>query len=165
MGMNTGMLFGKIESVWGPANDVTVDISKLAGDSNSTINIQVSEDNPNGPTWATTDKDGKYILPFFWHGTDIAKALGGKMLIHCFAYTMDIDRSVRRAHLCMNLKALFSNVYPTFENPTQEALDVGKDFLLAFREIKAFPPTHKILLSTEIWGILAEANFFVRVRH
>lgn len=162
MGMNTGMLFGKIESPWGPTKDVMVDISKLTGDENKVINIQANEDNPNAPTFVTTGSDGKYILPFFWHGTEIAKAAPGLLRVSCFAHKLDTDRSVRRGHLCMNLKALFSNIYPTFEQPTQEALDVAKDFLLAFRQIKAFPPSHKILLSTEIWGIMAQANFFIR---
>ena len=165
MGMNTGMLFGKVESVWGPARDVMVDISKLTGDSNSRINIQVSEDNPAGPIWVVTDKNGKYVLPFFWDGTQIAKAISGTMKIHCFAFKLDTDRLVVRGHLCLNLKALISAVYPTFDNPTQEALDVAKDFIMAYRGVAPFAPHHKMLLSTEVWGIVAKANFFVRVPH
>lgn len=161
MGMNTGMLFGKVESCWGPVKNVQVDITKLIGDSDQKINIQGSEDNENASTWVVTNDDGKYVLPFLWHGTEIAKA-ASVMRVHCFASgTHDKENLVRRAFLCMNLKALFSAVYPTFDSPTQEALDCAKDFIMAFRKVAQFPPHHKLLLSTELWGILAQANFFI----
>jgi hypothetical protein len=62
----------------------------------------------------------------------------------------------------LNLKALISQGYPTFDSPTEEALDVAKDFITAFREIlpkyQNVVPHHKIFLSTEIWSIMARAD-------
>lgn len=160
--MNTGMLFGEVYCANGPVANAQVDIVLLTGDSKSKINIQVSEDNESGPTYVLTDDDGKYVLQFVWDGTQIAKAVTGMMRLRCFAYgNQDTDRKDRPAYLCLNLKALISAGYPTFDNPSQEAADVAKDFILAFRGIAAFAPHHKAFLSTEIWGILAEANFYV----
>jgi hypothetical protein len=162
MAMNTGLLFGEVMCASGAVEGAMVDIVWLTGDSKSKINIQVSEDNSTGSTHVLTDSSGKYVLPFVWDGTQIAKAVTGMMKLKCFAFgNNDTERKVRPAHLCMNLKALISAGYPTFDNPTQDALDAAKDFILAFRQIKAFPPHHKAFLSTEIWGILARANFFV----
>ena len=162
MGMNTGMLFGTVECPWGPVKNAQVDISSLRGDSGSLINIQGNEDNENSPTFVQTDSDGKYVLFFYWYGTEIAKVIGSRLWIKSFAVgNRDPERSRTRAFLCLNLKALFSQLYPTFDAPIPETFDVAKDFILAYRGVAPFAPQHKIFLSTEVWGILGRANFFI----
>lgn len=162
--MNTGLLFGEVfYGSGGPVEKARVVIDWVKGDlSQSGIKIQLTEkENENAWVATDTDEDGKYVLPFFWDGTEIAKTLQTKtMTMRTFAFTNnDTDRMRVKAHLCMDLKKLFSVAFPTFDNPTQEAFDCAKDFMLAFRQVKTFPPHHKVLLSTEIWGILAKANF------
>jgi hypothetical protein len=163
--MNTGILFGEVTSSTGPVADASVTIDWLKGDlAMPAIRVQLTEkDNDNAWVRADTNSDGKYVIPFFWDGTQIASAISTSVLtMRTFATTSnDADRKRVNAHLSLDLKKLFSNIFPTFDNPTQEAFDCAKDFMLAYRSIKAFPPHHKIILSTEVWGILARANFFV----
>ena len=162
MGMNTGMLFGKVECPHGPVKNAQVDISSLRGDSGKLIEIQGAEDTSNSPTYVLTDGDGKYVLFFYWYGTQIAEVIGSQLWIRSWAKgNRDPERTRKRAFLCLNLKTLISAGYPTFDVPTQEALDVAKDFILAYRKVAQFSPQHKILLSTELWGILSQANFFI----
>lgn len=165
MGMNTGILFGEVHSSGGPVNKATVTIDWLKGDlSMPAIKVQLTE-KENENVWVSTEtnSNGKYVLPFFWDGVQIASAVSTKVLtMRTFATTnSDSDRKRVKAHLCLDLKKLFAVAFPTFDNPTEEAFDCAKDFILAYRSVKAFPPHHKVLLSTEVWGILARANFFV----
>lgn len=163
--MNTGILYGEVYSGGGPVKNARVTIDWLKGDfAMPAIKVQLTE-NENENVWVATETngDGKYVLPFFWDGTQIASAISTtELTMRTFAQTnKDTDRKRVKAHLCLDLKKLISIGYPTFDNPTQEAFDCAKDFMMAYRSVKAFPPHHKVLLSTEVWGILARANFFV----
>lgn len=140
MGMNTGMLFRQVSCDNGPVANAMVDIVWLKGDSDSVIKIQLNEDDDKSSTSVLTDEDGRYVLLFVWDGTQIAKAVTGMMKIKSFAYgNQDTERKVKPAFLCLNLKALISAAFPTFDNPVQEAFDVAKDFILAYRSFRPAP--------------------------
>lgn len=165
MGMNTGILFGEVWSSGGAVKGASVMIDWIKGDlSQPSIRVQLTETDSKSWVRIDTDSKGKYILPFFWDGTQIGLAVQTKTLTMrtvAFGAGYESDRKRVPAYLCMDLKKLLSFSIPTFDNPSQEAADCAKDFILAYRQVKAFPPHHKIILSTEVWGILAKANFFL----
>ena len=122
-------------------------------------------DDEKDESWvtATTNSDGKYVLPFFWDPLQLASVLAvANCRIRAFANTdNDSDRVRTNGHLSLDLRKLFGQVFPTFDSPTQEAFDCAQAFILSFHKVAQLPPHHKLLISAEVWGILGKANFFV----
>lgn len=166
MGSCSGLLYGKVDSEKGPAANAMVDIDWIKGEmTGNKLSIEVSEGKGNAPTYVLTDNNGKYILPFTWFPGDSAHAIvqsTQKLTMRTFAHNgTGVDRQTVSAYLCMDFKKLMSGVLPTFESPTPEAVECSVSFLLAYRNIPAFPPHHKAFLTPELMGIVAKANFFL----
>lgn len=168
MGWNTGILFGEVWSSDGPTENAIVTIDWLKGDlTMPSIKVQMTEtENENVWVSTQTNSDGKYVLPFFWDPLGFASATSNTYLtMRTYVVSGSFSSQGKRvkAHLSLDLRKLFGAVFPNFDNLTEDFLECAKDFHLAYRLVKPFPPTHKIMLSTEVWGVLARANFFLYV--
>ncbi len=166
MGACSGLLYGKVDSEKGAAADTMVDIDWIKGEmTGDRLDIEASEGKGKAPTYVLTDSNGKYVLPFVWHPTGSQIAIThstSKLKVRTFAHNgTKVDRQIVSAYLCMDFKKLMSGVLPTFESPTSEAVECSVSFLLAYRNIPAFPPHHKAFLTPELMGIVAKANFFL----
>lgn len=173
MGQNEGLIFGRITEDGGAisGNSARVEVNWIKGNlSQPELRVTQKEGQTHSRAFVDLPKDtgGKYVLPFNWSGTQIATTLQGALTASLLGmvYRSDGDyraKNIRvRAFLCLNLKALISQGYPTFDSPTEETLDVARDFIIAYREIlpkyQTFVPHYKIFLSTEVQSILARAD-------
>lgn len=174
MGMNTGILFGEVEcgdidvegGVRG-APDVEVTIDWLKSVSNEEIQIEIANgDSSNSKTVsAITDGNGRYIVQFLWHGVDLPKTLEGRMKMRAYAVSLnDSDRKTVPAVLCWDMKKFITQCVPLFSEPTKDSLNSYLKFMGKFRdhpEYTNLARATKVMLSTELYGIFAEANFYV----
>jgi len=166
---NTGMIFGRVtESSGAGIADVDVTLNFILGEvalgelrvaGNDAMNSYVRR--------ATTNGDGKYVLPFFWDSVDIAKVTAVPATVSILAmkfwpngtYTSKNQRG--RAILTLDIKKLIAVGYSNLPNSTPDAVNIAKDFYVSYKDML---PKHGVvypstpLLSTEVFGLLGRID-------
>lgn len=160
MGRNSGIIFGQVTNNGSSVKGAVVNLNWIKGDlSQNGVRALSPNENENYLHSAETNEAGKYVIPFAWDGTQIAETLQGRLTISILGWAEAGAKNVHApGFLCLDLKSLISQGYPTFNEPVPEAFDVAKDFIAAYRGLLTVAPHYKIVLSTEVWSILARGN-------
>ncbi|TXL72733.1 hypothetical protein FHP25_24610 [Vineibacter terrae] len=169
MAANTGIIFGTVTDTGGSAvGGAELTLNFILGDG-SAIATGTSADiegNLQGYPKATTNKDGKFVMPFQWSGTDIGKVVDGAVTASIYVAQWFSDNSHRyvnarcKLFLGLDLKKLIQVGYTDPSGSASDFVNVGKDFYASYREML---PTHGVFptvmpLTTEVWGLIGKAN-------
>ncbi|TWS97553.1 hypothetical protein [Reyranella sp. CPCC 100927] len=169
MATNTGIIFGVVTAGGSGVPGAELTLNFIFGDGSAQIATGTSADtggNLLGYPKATTNKDGKFVMPFQWSGVDIAKVVDGTVTASIYVAQWYADNSHRytntrcKLFLGLDLKKL---IQVGFTDPTGSASDFvncGKDFYASYRDML---PSHGVFptvmpLSTEVWGLLGKAT-------
>ncbi|RFB76343.1 hypothetical protein [Methylovirgula sp. 4M-Z18] len=168
MAANTGIIFGVIASNGSGVPGVQVSLNFIFGDpSQGYMSAGASCDaggNVGGFPKTQTGDDGRFVLPFLWPGTDIAKVVDGKATASFLAIQFYSDGTYRcfnkrvRLFLGLDMRKLIQVGYTDPTGSPSDFANAAKDFYASYRDML---PAHGVFptilpFSTEVWGLIGE---------